>query len=209
VLSGTRAMGRPPAWLTGLALACASVSVAALLLHAAGWLPMYFLVDLLGAPSLLLLLLLGLLARRIDEVAFLNRLTTGAWAGLAATAAYDLLRWLLQALGVFRFDVFGSIPAFGMLITGRPEDSPLAIGVGWAYHAWNGFGFGIMYTLVAGPAAWPWALVWALFLEVGWLLALPAAIELRLTPELIVLSLIGHAAYGATLGLLAERFVRA
>ncbi|MFQ5855306.1 MAG: hypothetical protein ACE5LU_06660 [Anaerolineae bacterium] len=203
-------MGRLGHWsLTLTALVCASVSILALLLHAAGWLPMYFLVDLLAAPSLVLLLILGVLAYRIDERVFLNRLVTGAWGGLAATLAYDLIRYVLWKGGVFSFNPFLSHPIFGMLITGYPVESVTAIVIGWAYHFWNGFGFGTMYTLVAGRARWYYAVVWAMFLEIGWLTALPSTLQFKLNPELIALSLIGHGAYGIALGFIAQRFIRA
>lgn len=203
------ANGRRHTLLTLIAFGSASVSILALLLHAAGWLPMYFLVDVLAAPSLALLLALGVIARRIDQPVFLNRLAVGAWGGLVATVAYDMVRLVLWKVGVFRFDPFISHPIFGWLITGFPEESLVAQLVGWAYHFWNGFGFGIMYTLIAGPAHWGYALLWALFLEVGWLTALPSVLEFRPNPELVALSFIGHGAYGAALGWIARKYIRA
>lgn len=195
--------------LTGVAFAAATVSIAALLLHAAGWLPMYFLVDVLGAPSLVLLLILGIIAARIDARVFLDRLIVGAWGGIAATLAYDAIRLLIRAGNLISFNPFQTHPAFGRLITGLPETDLMAIVVGWAYHFWNGFGFGIMYTLIAGNARWVYALVWAMFLEIGWLTALPSTFQLRLNPEVVAVSFIGHGAYGIALGLIAQRFIRA
>jgi hypothetical protein len=201
--------GRRRLLLTLVALAAASVSIVALLLHAAGWLPMYFLVNLLGAPSLVLLLVLGVVSYRIDERIFLNRLVTGAWGGLAATLGYDLIRYVIWAGGIISYNPFRSHPAYGMFITGFPEQTLIAHIVGWAYHFWNGFGFGIMYTLVAGPAAWHYALVWAMFLEIGWLTALPSVLQFRLNLEYLAVSLVGHGAYGVLLGLIAQRYIRA
>jgi len=206
---GRAVRGRQHTALTLIAFACASVSGVALLLHAAGWLPMYFLVDVLAAPSLVLLLSLGAIARRINQPIFFNRLVVGLWGGLAATAAYDATRLVLWQVGVFRFDPFISHPIFGWLITGLPEQSFTAQLVGWSYHLWNGIGFAIMYTVVAGPAHWGFALLWALFLEFCWLTALPSVLEFRPNPELVALSVIGHAAYGLVLGLVARKFIRA
>ena len=209
-MTRTTSMGRLGHWpLTLTAFVCASVSILALLFHAAGWLPMYFLVEVLGAPSLVLLLILGVVAYRVDEEVFLNRLITGAWGGLVATLAYDLIRYVLWKGGVFSFNPFLSHPIFGMLITGYPMESVTATVIGWTYHFWNGFGFGIMYTLVAGRARWYYAVVWAMFLEIGWLTALPSTLHFKLNPELIALSLIGHGAYGIALGLIARRFIKA
>lgn len=200
--------GRQHIRFTWIGVACASVSGAALVVHALGWLPMYFLVDVLAAPSLVGLLALGVVARRINETTFLDRLVVGSWAGLVATLAYDGVRWMLRLVGAIHFDPFLSHPVFGMLITGLPETSRTAILVGWLYHFWNGFGFGVMYTLVAGRAAWGYAILWALFLEFAWLTALPSVLSFKLNGELIALSVIGHLAYGAVLGLLAQRFIR-
>lgn len=195
--------------LTFVAFLAAAVSISALLLHVAGWLPMYFLVDVLAAPSLVLLLFLGIAAARIDERVFLDRLIVGGWGGIVATLAYDAVRALVRASGAISFDPFQTHPAFGRLITGFPEETMTAIVVGWAYHFWNGFGFGIMYTLVAGNARWVYALVWAMFLEIGWLTALPSTFQLRLSPESVAVSFIGHGVYGIVLGLIAQRFIRA
>lgn len=195
--------------LTGTAFIAASISIMALLLHVNGLLPMYFLVDVLAAPSLVALLLLGIFAARIDERIFLDRLIVGAWGGIVATLAYDVIRLMIRASNLISFNPFQTHPAFGRLITGLPETDMTAILVGWAYHFWNGFGFGIMYTLIAGNVRWYYALVWAMFLEIGWLTALPGTFQLRLSPEVVVVSFIGHGAYGVVLGLLAQRFIRA
>jgi len=195
--------------LTAVAFLAAAVSISALWLHIAGWLPMYFLVDVLAAPSLVLLLILGIIAARIDARVFLDRLIVGAWGGIAATLAYDAIRLMIRASGLISFDPFQTHPAFGRLITGFPENTLTALIVGWAYHYWNGFGFGIMYTLVAGNARWVYALGWAMFLEIGWLTALPSTFEFRLNPESVAVSFIGHGVYGVVLGLIAQRFIRA
>lgn len=195
--------------LTVVALASASVSGVALLLHVAGWLPMYFLVNLLAAPSIALLLIVGVVARRIDERVVLNRLITGAWAGIVATCSYDLLRCLTLAVGLLSYNPFLSHPVFGTLITGFPPETVTSIVVGWIYHFWNGFGFGIMYALIAGPAHWYYALGWAMFLEIAWLTAIPSLLQFRLSPEFLAVSVSGHAAYGVVLGLLTQRFISA
>jgi len=160
-------LGRRHWAMSASAFIAAAVSISALLLHIAGWLPMYFLVDVMAAPSLVLLLSLGIVAARINERVFLDRLIVGAWGGLAATLAYDAVRFLIRAAHLINFDPFQTNAGFGYLITGLPETTTVAILVGWAYHFWNGFGFGIMYTLVAGNARWVYALVWAMFLEIG------------------------------------------
>lgn len=195
--------------LTFTAFVAASVSIVALLLHAAGLLPMYLLINILGPPSLVILLILGIVAYRIREYVFFDRLIVGAWGGLSATLAYDLSRYVLWAAGVFSYNPFLSHPIFGSLITGQPPSSSAAIVVGWAYHFWNGFGFGIMYTLIAGPAHWFYAFVWAMFLEIGWLTTLPSILPLKLNLEWVAISLTGHGVYGVILGLISQRIIKA
>lgn len=196
---------RRQALLTVLAFASAAVSGGALVLHALGWMPLYFTIELLGLPSIIILLILGIYARRIHAGVFFKRLTVGVWAGIVATAAYDLSRLIVWQVGLINFDPFLSHPIFGMLITGAPVETPLAIAVGWAYHAWNGLGFAIMYTLIAGSAHWAYALLWSMMLELAWISAMTAVVELRLNPELVVLGIIGHIAYGAGLAWVARR----
>jgi hypothetical protein len=199
---------RPNSLLVWVAVACAGFSGAALLLHAAGWLPMYFLINVLGAPSLALLLALGALAYRIEQYVFLNRLVWGAVAGLGATLAYDLIRLGLLTAGLIHFNPFLSHPAFGRLITGLAETTPTAIEVGWAYHFWNGIGFGIMYALVAGRSHWLYGLGWAAVLEIAWLTALPSVLSLHLNGEYLAASAIGHGAYGVVLGVACQRLIK-
>jgi hypothetical protein len=193
--------------LTIAAVTCASISLIALLLHAAGWLPLYFMVETLSAPSLVLLMVLGVVAYRIHEFVFLDRLMVGVWASLLATLAYDLSRLLLWKSGIYTFNPFYSHVIFGKLITGLSATTCTVIATGWAYHIWNGLGLGLMYTLLAGRAHWYYAVIWALFLEVAWLLALPSVVHFKLNSGFVGMSLIGHCAYGTTLGLLAQRYI--
>jgi hypothetical protein len=194
--------------LTSVGVMSASASIVSLFLYGAGVLPMYFFIDTLAAPSLLTILVLGIFARRIDETVFLNRLVIGSWLGLVATAAYDAARVPIWVGGAITFDPFFTIQQFGQIITGYPVGSPTAIVVGLLYHYWNGFGFGVIYTLVAGPAKWYYGLLWALFLEAGWLLALPPILHIALGLPLVAVSLFGHAVYGTVLGVVSHRLIK-
>jgi len=194
--------------LTFIAVLSASASIVALFLYGANILPMYLFIDSLAAPSLLTILILGIFARRINETVFLNRLVVGSWLGIVATAAYDAIRVPIWMSGAIRFNPFLTIQLFGQIITGDPTNSAVSIIVGWLYHYWNGFGFAVIYTLIAGPAKWYYGLVWALFLEVGWLLAIPPILHVTLGWQLVAVSLVGHGVYGTVLGTLSNRFVR-
>jgi hypothetical protein len=196
------------ALLTGIAVFAASLTILPLLAHAAGWLPMYFLMDLTAGPAAVLLLAVGAIAHRIVETVFLHRLWIGTVIGFVATLAYDVVRALLVASGFFRYNPFISHPIFGHLITRAPLDSAVAYRVGWAYHFWNGASFGMIYALLAGRAHWGYAVAWAMFLEFMWLSTLPSVMNRAPNVELVTMSLIGHLAYGVALGFLARRYVR-
>lgn len=170
---------------------------------------MYFFIDSVAAPSLVLLLILGVYSHHINESVFLNRLSVGSWVGLLATVAYDLIRVPIWVSGLIHFNPFFTNQLFGEIITGYPPDSLTSTIVGWGYHFWNGFGFGMIYTLIAGPAKWYYGLIWALILELGWLLALPGALHFKLGSDFVVVSLIGHAVYGTALGTICRKFVQA
>ena len=113
----------------------------------------------------------------------------------------------MQLTNMIGFDPFKTHPIFGWMITGYPIESSIAIISGWAYHFWNGFSFAIMYTLLAGPAKIYYAVLWALFLEIAWLTALPSALNLTMKMDLIIVSIVGHIAYGLVLGKLAIKYI--
>jgi hypothetical protein len=102
---------------------------------------------------------------------------------------------------------FYSIYIFGSLITTKPADATVTAVAGWIYHISNGVTFAIMYTLIAGPARWWFGLLWGLLLESAMLIIYPSSTILR-PPALapfIVVSLISHAVYGATVGAVSQR----
>ena len=134
--------------LTVVGVLSASTSIVGLFLYGAHILPLYFFIDSLAAPSLITILVLGIFSRRIDEKVFLNRLVVGSWLGIVATVAYDAARLPIWISGAF--NPYFTILQFGQIITGDPTSSFAATVVGWLYHYWNGFGFGVIYTLVVG-----------------------------------------------------------
>jgi hypothetical protein len=72
----------------------------------------------LAAPSLIRLLIVGVLARRI-HAGMLLAAAVGLWARLVATLAYDACAGC--SCGQGDRDPYLSPSIFGMLITGRPE----------------------------------------------------------------------------------------
>ena len=141
-------------WLRLSAAACASISLAALVAHIFGILPMAFFLSFFGVPSLLLLFLMAGWARRINARTFLNRLGVGLAGGFLATIAYDGIRWIFGLTHLFQYNGFLAILIFGSWISGQPTTTVPAIVAGWIYHFWNGLSFGVMYTFAFTRKHW-------------------------------------------------------
>jgi len=217
--------------LTLLVLGCTAAGIGAFLLDVAGIVRMPWTISFVSLPALVLVIAIAVWARRVARRPFFNRLVVGLVAGLIATLAYDGVRWAIQETAPLDYDGFRSINIFGSLILAKPETAPLdydgfrSINIfgslilskpetaldariaGWTYHFWNGISFGVMYALVAGPARWYWGLAWGVALELMMISIYPVAFAIqRSDPAFLAISMTGHAAYGAVLGLLAERW---
>lgn len=189
-----------------LATGCASLSGAALLSHAIGWLRMPFFITCFSLPAALVLVALHVWSRSLPHRWLGQRIWAGCWIGFVGTLAYDGVRLLMVLTGLYAFDPFRIIVLLGVLITGKPESDPFAMTAGWVYHFWNGINFAIMYVMVAGRGWWPLALAWAMGLELLMVLTYPGVFDLpRWDVGFVSTSLIGHIAYGLTLGLLAQQ----
>jgi hypothetical protein len=187
-----------------LTLGAAVTSIAALLLHLVGIIRMPYTLSFLTAPGMIFLLCVQIWAGRAGRLLIVNRLRVGFVAGLIGLVAYNGARWVM---GMFlSTSPFYSISIFGSLITAKPAESTTAAVAGWLYHISNGVTFGIMYTLIAGPARWWFGLAWGAALELAMLTIYPASTILQppaLAPFVIV-SLISHALFGAVIGVVAQ-----
>lgn len=188
-----------------IALAAAASSIAALLLHAAGWVRMPYTITFITLPGTVLLISMLVWTRRRDRVLLFNRLVVGLIAGIVGTIAYDVVRFLVQTLVPLGFDAFRSLPAYGSIMTGRPIDSGAALAAGWIYHISNGLTFGVIYSILAGPARWWWGLVWGTILEASMIVVFPTILQPSSFKGFLLINIIGHAAYGAGVGLWCER----
>jgi len=159
----------------------------------------------IAVPALVAVGALSSTARREQQDLFLNRVRTGAVAGVLATAGYDAIRVVLEQAGLAVGKSFLAIPLFGTGLTGLPPSDPVAVAAGWAFHAVNGVGFATAYTLVAAGKAWWWGIVFALFLEGMMVTLYPGWLRVPLTTEFLTLSVSGHFIYGSILGVLARR----
>lgn len=183
--------------------ACAGMSGAALVAYIIWDFSMEWTVGFVALPlsaALVILIFIGK-GRQDRARVFADRLIAGAVFGLIATLAYDAIRPVLVEVFQLHFRPFRAHPIFGSLITGRPPSDGLAQIVGWAYHFWNGIGFGMMFALVrprGGPIA---GLIWALTLEAFMLALYPKFLGVRLdNPGFLATSIIGHSVYGLVLG---------
>ena len=133
---------------------------------------------------------------------------TGLIIGACATASYDLSRWLLVHALSIDFNPFGAFPLFGWGIGGAQLTRSVAFVVGAVYHVINGLSFALSYCLLLGGGWSPWAVLWALSLELVMFSVYPGWLNLKaVMVEFTIVSLTGHLAYGATLGLLSERYI--
>jgi hypothetical protein len=190
------------------AIACAGVSGLSLVAHVLGVLPMPYFLEVFGIPSWLVLLALAAWGKKIDDRKFTSRLWVGLWVGLVATIAYDGVRFLVERGHLFGYNGFVPILMFGSWITGRPTSSLAAKLAGWSYHYWNGITFAIIYTLGLGKRHWLYGIGYAMLLECCMLGLFPLFVPVTRKLDFIAVSMIGHVAYGAVLGILGQRHVR-
>jgi hypothetical protein len=190
-----------------LALGAAATSIAALLLQLTGLIRMPYTLSFVTAPGMVFLLCLLVGAGRAHRPLIINRLRVGFTAGLLGLVMYNGTRWLVATLLSVKSSPFYSIYIFGSLITGKPVDTLSAGIAGWLYHVSNGVTFAIMYTLVVGPGRWWFGLLWGLLLELAMLFVYPSSAILRppVLAPFVVVSLVSHAMYGATIGVVASR----
>jgi hypothetical protein len=132
----------------------------------------------------------------------------GAIIGLTATLAYDLIRQFLVVVADLRIRPFETWVLFGYAILGSSASRGAAIVAGTTYHYANGTFFAVSYGLLIGGRPWFCGVLWALGLEMLMLAIYPRWLDLRqVVAEFTVVSIVGHLAYGLTLGVLGQRFL--
>lgn len=127
-------------------------------------------------------------------------LWAGAVAGIVATSAYDLSRFLLievTGIAFWPFDIFN---VFGQALVGAGFSGAWVRLLGVIYHFANGIGFALAYTIIAGRRG-VWAgILWAMILELMMVSVYPGWLDMRALDEFLQVSVIGHIVYGAVLG---------
>lgn len=138
-----------------------------------------------------------------------RQLLIGLIAGIIATLAYDVTRVLLVYLGQLQFFPFETFNVFGKLIVGEGLPRSVTLPIGTLYHLLNGVCFAIAYCIAVGGRNWKFGVLWAFILEGFMLMVYPGWLNLSaVMEEFIAVSLFGHVAYGATLGLIAQKYLR-
>lgn len=135
------------------------------------------------------------------------RLRAGVMAGLLATLAYDLSRFLLVLVGRLELSPFGAFPLFGELLVG-PAPLPVRLLSGALFHLCNGLSFAVAFCLLLGGRDWRLGILWGLGLEAAMLAVYPGWLELdAVLAEFVSMSILGHVAYGSVLGLVSARLL--
>jgi uncharacterized protein DUF6789 len=133
-----------------------------------------------------------------------RRVLAGAVAGLLATLAYDVSRYVVVKafpLVIWPFDVF---PIFGQLLIGPASKKVLYV-VGWLYHLVNGTGFAVCFAVLVRRPGILSGLLFAGVLEFLMISLYPSWLGLKAYGEFLSVSVVGHTAYGLVLGLVAKR----
>jgi len=136
------------------------------------------------------------------------RVSVGARAGLLGTLAYDASRYLVVELGALSIQPFEAIRLFGELLVGPGAPLWLALVVGVAFHACNGIGLAIAFTLLLGGRDWRTGIVYACGLEAVMLAFYPNWLRVEALGEFTTVSLLAHVVYGVTVAETARRRLR-
>lgn len=195
-----------------LALAAAGVSPNLFWIAQAGYAPLSTLGTHALVPAVVALVVVLTVALARHRSRLTNRILAGAGAGLIATVGLEVIRFISFRLG----GMPGSMPELlGVLMLNRFMEGPSLLSnvVGWAYHFWNGVSFGIVFAVLFGRKPLAWALVYAEFVGLGFLIS-PAVTAMGIgfmglnMPAMPITVVIAHTVYGVILGLLCRRWVQ-
>lgn len=219
--------------LTILTILLAGASVNFFIFGSLGILPFITYRDAILIPSVIAIVVIGIYSRyKMKQLS--NRLLTGLWTGAVATLALEAIRipgyavwhWLpgddmIMMPGVFLNGLAPSPMALmGMMHSGSMMTMPQSVMMivmisGTIYHFWNGATMGVMYTLFVGKGRWYYGIAWGFMINIGmmfapWLIMMmgPFGYKYMAGYNIFVVVLLAHLAYGAVLGVLAQRFVK-
>ena len=134
------------------------------------------------------------------------RARAGLFAGLIATACYDVSRYLLVTAFESSVWPFAAFPAFGGLLIGPAEPYDARLLAGTIFHIVNGVGFTLAYALFVRRPRILTGVLWALGLEALMLTLYPTWLDIKAIGEFTQMSMFGHVVYGIVLGALTRRW---
>ena len=134
-------------------------------------------------------------------------LRPGVVAGLCATVAYDLSRVLVVAVTNAPTSPIEAWKFFGAGLLAGSGSETLQWIIGGLFHLTNGVCFAIAFTLWLGRRGVVAGVLWGLFLEAFMLGLYPGWLGIEAYRPFLVVSLVGHVAYGLTLGLVCPRLL--
>jgi len=183
-----------------VAAGCALLAAPAGAILAASVLPVPFGVCV-AAVLPAVLAALAVLAVTTPHSGLSRKLGYGLAAGAAATAAYDLVRvalWLVDLVD----HPFRTITLYGEAML---PGSPAASAAGWGFHLWNGLVFAMFFVATVHRPSILKGVAWALLLDAMQTVTLTEVPGMTVGQEFLTASIVGHLAYGATLGWLAAK----
>jgi hypothetical protein len=139
----------------------------------------------------------------------------GIAAGFVATLLYDASRTILSVFDPSPYNPFEAVRHFGIGVLGPDASPDQLLAAGLVVHLINGASFGGIYALFVGRRAATWSsallsgLVWGITLEVIQSILYPGWLQITTTlREFLVISGLGHVAYGLTLGAVVFALLR-
>ncbi len=200
----TRSKARPTPWRQRAGGTLFLVTGAGLVVHLLVGLPLWLTV--FGGIGLAAAAFLALGGGALGA-ALGRRVQLGLICGAVATVAYDTTRWLFVTLTHSSIGPFAAWPLFGAGLIGTGAPAWTRWTAGGAYHVTNGLLFGVAFTVWLGDRGPLWGIGFALLLEAFMLGLYPGWLHIAAFGEFAQVSMLGHLAYGATLGLLARRLL--
>ena len=132
----------------------------------------------------------------------------GLLAGFGATLVYDVTRTVLSVADPSPYNPFEAVRRFGLGVL--PSDAPTAVllTAGMGVHLLNGTSFGVIYATFSGRIAASRrgavlsGIAWGLTLEFVQSILYPGWLNITtVLREFLLISGLGHVAFGATLGI--------
>ena len=134
-----------------------------------------------------------------------HRAMVGLQAGIIATIAYDVCRYIFVTFLHFSFWPFDIFSIFGRLLIGDSAPATIAVAVGVLFHYANGIGFALGYVLLFRRPSIVTGLIWAAVLELFMVSLYPGWLGLKALDEFLSVSIFGHVVYGTVLGAFTRR----